>query len=225
MSCKNDKQGTLEFTTASCSSFLSVLPCKTLRDGKAFSLSVNSNIRKREKKSISREVSSTVQSFSPSPSKCLSYFPWHKHLDFSKSWCQGFSWRKSCIYRAGKEGGLPQQPFSMWPLCCSAAQARTLQELLVPAETLQRGGDRDIFSSQGCSSTPDWLPRLRSSSFPSPGPEVVTQGHWLFNIPTMGGSSQTNENWGGGSAGNINKPGCSCFLNAAFRFSLKARFE
>lgn len=185
MSCKNDKQGTLSLLQPAVALSSMSFPVKPW-DGKAFSLSVNSNIRKREKKSISREVSSTVQSFSPSPSKCLSYFPWHKHLDFSKSWCQGFSWRKSCIYRAGKEGGLPQQLFSMWPLCCSAAQARTLQELLVPAETLQRGGDRDIFSSQGCSSTPDWLPRLRSSSFPSPGPEVVSQGHWLFNSPTTG---------------------------------------
>lgn len=123
----------------------------------------------------------------PAQASASAFFPWHKHLDFSKSWCQGFSWRKSCIYWAGKEGGLPQQPFSMWPLCCSAAQARTLQELWVPAETLQRGGHRDISSSQGCSSTPDWLPRLRSSSsFPSVGPEVVTQGHLLFNIPTRG---------------------------------------
>lgn len=144
VSCKNDKQATLSLLQAAVALSSVSFPVKP-RDGKG---SIPSVSTKRKKKSISREVPSTVHSFSPSPSKCLSYFPWHKHLDFSKSWCQGFSWRKSCIYWAGREGGLPQQPFSMCPLCCSAAQARTLQELWVPAETLQRGGDTDIFISR-----------------------------------------------------------------------------
>lgn len=193
VSCKNDKQATLSLLQALSSVSFPVKPW----DGKGSIPSVNTNTQERKKKSISREVPSTVHSFSPSPSKCLSYFPWHKHLDFSKSWCQGFSWRKSCIYWAGREGGLPQH-HSQCALCAALLLRPGPCKNFESLQKLSRGEGTQTFSFPGLFFH-SWLisKAQKQHSFPS---GVVTQGHLLFNIPT------TNEKRGGGTAGNINKP-------------------
>lgn len=122
------------FTTASCSSFLSVLPCKTLR-WEGFQ-SLGKGRRKASPEKFHPQFSHSL----PAQASASAIFHDTSTWIFPRADVRAFSWRKSCIYWAGKEGGLPQQPFSMWPLCSSAAQASTLQELRVPAETLQREG-------------------------------------------------------------------------------------
>lgn len=102
MPCKNDEQFTLSLLQAAVALSSESFPVKP-RDGKGFSLSVNSTIRKRKKKSISREVSSTVHSFSPSPSKRLSFFSMTQALGFFQELMSGLFTEKE-LHLLGRQG-------------------------------------------------------------------------------------------------------------------------
>lgn len=222
---KNDKQAAPSLLQPAVALSSVSFPVKP-GEGKGFSLPVNSNMGKRKKKKHLQRGFTHSSVIQPQPKQVPQLF-FHDTSTwiFPRADVRAFHGERAAFSgQAGKEG-FPSRATLNVPFVLLRRSGQDPARTLSPRRNSPRGGHRDILTA---SAVPPLLTDFQGSegaaAFPSAGPEVVTQGHLLFHIPARGWKQQTNEKWGGGTGGNINKPSCLCFLNAAFRFNPKARF-